>query len=723
MATYYVDFSLSADAGTGDGLSFANRKMTIPTLSAGDTVRIMASVLNTDIGTNSQWQNAGTQVQYGGAALSTFAKLLAANNTGWTASTNVTLSNGGGGKSTSSSLGVSTSTSFTTGKAAYYTLGSAMDLSAFNRLNFCFMPTSTIPASTFKVCLCSDTTGDTIVEEYTINFATAANGSRWFPITYSKGSAFGATINSIAIYKVASNATAYTFNLCDVGVSSLVGYVDLIGKGTKIGGVDSSTVIAGVDDEVFWPIRYMTETGGWDEPAAPAIFLDPYSAATSTVTMRGYTGTTGARENTQAYYSTRVAAPASGSQFAITVNNVTISGGWNTTDMSTQTGYSFLHGGAAGSLFNVSGTGCLIERIHAVRWDTGFTWSGADGELKDCGAYACHTAGVSTTGSSTNLKITTKFTGVTGNGTNVSLNSTGQTHLLNADFTVVAQQQSTGINLGAGCMFKHSGSMYVSRCAANGITIGGAGEFDTLTSSNNTGHGIVLNTGGRVDINSVTADSNTQNGIRCSGVGVVRIRSLNNAVANTSDLLGQDVANSHQDIRAILGSTTGTIFNTATSFSLFYHGQLWLQGFSSNPHNRGYVYGGSILSEDTDVQTTGKAWKITISDTKRSEANPISLGRFGEPLRKYVAAGSVVTISVYGKKSHANIKAQIRIPGGQLGLTSDVTTEITSTTSYTQYIANCTPASAGVLEFYIDVWTTGGTTGQYALIDTLSVTQ
>jgi len=86
------------------------------------------------------------------------------------------------------------------GKMAYRTLPSALDLSGFTKISFYFGANSNTFAyfTGLKICLCSDTIGDTIVDEFVI--PALQNYNTQTPFVLTNGVALGSNINSVAIY-------------------------------------------------------------------------------------------------------------------------------------------------------------------------------------------------------------------------------------------------------------------------------------------------------------------------------------------------------------------------------------------------------------------------------------------------------------------------------------------------------------------------------------------
>lgn len=145
----------------------------------------------------------------------------------WTASSNVTTyepwyygsswSNPSGATMPPGWDRMNISSSFTTGKCAYYTLPAAIDLSSFDSLSLELAwingsrktlnnnsdhhgGTSQPGDGKLKLCLCSDTTGDTIVDTMTLSTKYVGGTYRQGAVEYEKGSALSNNVRSIAVY-------------------------------------------------------------------------------------------------------------------------------------------------------------------------------------------------------------------------------------------------------------------------------------------------------------------------------------------------------------------------------------------------------------------------------------------------------------------------------------------------------------------------------------------
>lgn len=365
MTTLYVDPVAGNDAN--DGLSFANRKRTFNSVSSaaaeGDTIRLIASPDPFSVGSASWTDNSKDITWTNGSNLK-----IDGCESGWTAATNVTVTHPTGNKSKtgSSFVQLNVASGFTTGKAAYKTLPAPLTVSAFQQIAFYFQTTATAALS-FKICLCSDTTGNTIVAEITKSMTyitdyldSNTNTAHWLPVMLDYGSALpGTAINSIAIYFTADPGTQPNisfdgFTLCKApGASDLIDLYSLIGKN------------AGGETE-WYPIADLAETG-------VKVTGNRYrSWAGSLMPDKPYRGTT---ESVTTYIRNPLKPTASwdGVDRTYIRNKVTIEGGWNRTDMSTKTGETWLCGKTLNSgieadtvnqsdvsLLNIGFTHCVV---------------------------------------------------------------------------------------------------------------------------------------------------------------------------------------------------------------------------------------------------------------------------------------------------------------------------------------------------------------------------
>ena len=200
MGTYYIDFDNGNDSNNGTTWALAWKTITngatAARIAAGDTIRISKTPDPVSIG-NATWTNLSKTVTL---ATPQTLTIDLCNTTAYTASTNITATASTTRKEGTHSCSLVVASAFTTGKMAYKTL-STIDASGYQKLSFWFRNTVAIASATvLKVCLCSDTVGNTIVDTFWIPAIPSTN--RFVPLTITKdgGGNLGSSIQSIAIY-------------------------------------------------------------------------------------------------------------------------------------------------------------------------------------------------------------------------------------------------------------------------------------------------------------------------------------------------------------------------------------------------------------------------------------------------------------------------------------------------------------------------------------------
>ena len=262
---------------------------------------------------------------------------------------------------------------FGTGKAAYWQIGSALNLSGYQQVSYLIKQSSGTRTSTgtgstttpsLSLRLCTDTSGDTSV--HTIPVVTGADTSQnWRDFTHDFGTNLNSSIQSVALY-VDSDNGAQTFNIDNVIACKAKSAADsltlnsVVGFGTqpnnphywKIGSIRKKNIriLMGDRRSSYYPYSYYTP-GGADWSGAIGVARTAYSY--QTVNMYKI-------EPTQVWEDMGI-EPVSGSWSSYspnwfqmssksgisTTNRIKISGGWDrSSSMSTQHtgGYSALNG-------------------------------------------------------------------------------------------------------------------------------------------------------------------------------------------------------------------------------------------------------------------------------------------------------------------------------------------------------------------------------------------
>lgn len=247
MAVKYVDLELTS--GSNNGTSWADAWQTpgaITGLSAGDTVLFAKSAAPTPVDEGGAVFTLGSMDVVISSSKTAYVCECVAT-TGWAASANVTLKTYDARRYGSASLSVAIASGFTTGVVAYYNLGSSIDYSAYNNLNFYIYVSTALAANRLEIRFYDggDGTGS-VVATYKI---PALYGATWYALVLTPDSAPTLTdVESIAIYATTDpgTITAY-FNCMFMSLES--SEIDCIDLHTLIGPSDA-------EDAVFYPVGY-----------------------------------------------------------------------------------------------------------------------------------------------------------------------------------------------------------------------------------------------------------------------------------------------------------------------------------------------------------------------------------------------------------------------------------------------------------------------------------
>lgn len=641
MATYFVDPISGNDAN--DGLSFANRKKFITGLAgaAGDTVKVIASPDPTSLGINATWTNYSPTI--------TLASGVTANlstcDTAWTGALNVTAtvdSTSGNYKEGTGSAKMVIAAAFTVGIVAYFDLGATTDFSAYQQVSLWFKSTAG-SGTAFQIRLCSDPIGAVPVETFSI--PSNLSGAVFHAVTFDKGSALSALVRSISLFCV-SDPGAVTINLDNILACKASASADsltlssLIGKNTA--------------GEAWYPLQSINGTtvviGG-------AITLTAGSA-----NLRGYYGTTEAvttykREGfLMATNSSQTVSSWATLGFSGTAASpVTISGGWDRTNMSSLTGDTYmLQSSNNGVGFSaVSRSWVNISHIHCIQFYRGFYFVTCN-NITLTGAQ-CH--------GNFAYAIDAAVGGASNNMTFISPNCQ-----VNANYGIVPGNHATVTSpTMAGNTTSHYFMFQSNNCSmTNGIAKNGNVGIDFADGSNNRFYELVT------DTNSI--------GTIDSGMGDNYV--INSLLADTTEF---DVG---------INFSGGVVYShkndqTSDNHKIFMDGGVITSDTSSNRHT-----------------ASGVAWKMSPTSTNRSSTYPMELVL----ARIACRANKLVTVKVWEKRSTSAITAKMLCKGDQIaGVPVDVVaTASAADNTYEQLSITFTPTETGVVEITVQAY--GGTT-------------
>lgn len=723
MSTFYLDFENGDDSK--DGTTFANRWKTLNNgataarIGPGDTIRIMGSDNPTSMGMTAAWTNKSDTVTLNSALNS----LVDDGESVWTASANVTASKDtityrtGTG---SSSLAIAVA--FTTGLVAYKALGSAQDYSGYQGLTFWFYTTVSIAASTLSIRLCSDTAGVTTVNTFALPAIPVANS--WIPIYIDSGSALGSSIQSIALYADLDPGST-TVKLDNINTVKAIGN-DNLNLRTLIGKNNGT--------DTWYALREINGT---------TLRIDgvPNINSAYNSSLKGYYGTT---ETVTTYKRNLVslgilASPGSTTSMqdsGTSGNPITYSGGWDRTNMSTQTLETWLDGltGSAYGLYSGTQINWTTEKLNFVRCNYGMylpsmganrtigsftanhctyglyiaTNDSALGDLtfSNCGQYGIQSNACTRTTISS-VKVYGTFAG-TNSGTGIFLSGIKS---LSVGSITTSYNENRGID--------HPVSTTIYNFQATSITANDNKSFGvvldassgglrnctigSISASNNLATGVYLGASGQNNIiYSITTSGNTNGGVQygnATAEGEISVKKLNASEATPIY------------ISAALGS--GTNVNQGR------HSFGYVAG-SSTDHRSYFNGGGYTIFSDTTTRHTGSglAWALTIYNTSDYQILParFTVAKFA------VTANSLCVVTAWVNRSNTALTAKLVCSGLQVaGVDNDVVaTASASAGVYEQLTLAFTPTENGVVAIELQAFASASYT---VYIDDMTITQ
>ena len=306
------------------------------------------------------WDKTGSRIKLASAVTQNIAS-FGPRTTAWTASTDVTtnlststnasIQNEGQYIEHSSSDEIVVSSSFGTGKAAYFATGT-LDLSGYQQISFMvsqpsgtkatpdpLLPTS---AGNYSLRLCSDTQGDTTL--HTINFNVYGGTTyRFRPITVDLGTNLNSSIQSIALY-IDTDEGAQTIRLNNIIACKASSSADSLTLSSLIG-------LNTTADPIWYAIESINGTRVLLHCTHPYSNYGYTPLQDDDLTSSVYWSSSGTKSiykretiKTQLFSNAASRLTDHDNRQGSSSNPITISGGWNQTDMSTQTGMTFMDG-------------------------------------------------------------------------------------------------------------------------------------------------------------------------------------------------------------------------------------------------------------------------------------------------------------------------------------------------------------------------------------------
>lgn len=225
-----ADFTYSAWKTLYNGATAAR-------LTADDTIRVRKSDAPISIG-NATWTDQSRTVTLDAAR----TKDIDGCETAWTAAA--------GGDTTVARLNTSTylrqgsyymrftldSSPQTSRLQAYFPLASTQDFSAYQEISFWLYNSAVIAANQWRIALCSDAAGATVVDWFEVPAIPYSGRMRAFVVAKTGGGNLGSSINSIALYTGTSAPNASSQIYLDCIIATKSNDLNLLSILTKEGG-------------------------------------------------------------------------------------------------------------------------------------------------------------------------------------------------------------------------------------------------------------------------------------------------------------------------------------------------------------------------------------------------------------------------------------------------------------------------------------------------------
>jgi hypothetical protein len=668
-------------------------------IAPGDIIRIAKSPAPTSLGTTGEWTNLSKTVTLGAAQTLNIDLCEEA----WTASADVTATTSTTRKQGANSASLAIASAFTTGKVAYKAITS-INLSAYQKISFWFRNSVAIAGgNVFRVCLCSDATGDTVVDTFWIPAIPSTN--RFLPLTLTKdgGGNLGATIQSIAIYADSDPGTP-TILIDDIIACTTNGLnlQSLISKNSaEQGGTEGWYGIQSID--------------------GVTVLLDNETETLANA-GRGYGGTT---ETVTTYkretIKTNLVSSASLAVQEIqdngtSGNNIQFQGGWNTSS-GLQDGETFFDGlnGYGYGLYQSYKSWITLNYLNFSRYNHGiYYFSSSNNSIITLSSANNNTSyGVYYYSNCNNNSITTLS-----NANNNGYYGVYYNDSHNNSITTLSNINNNGY----GINYTNSNN--------NSIT--------TLSNANNnTNNGVYYSSSHNNSITTLSNANNNGYGVYYSGCYNSLISILSNANNNTN--YGVYYYNSYNsNIRTLSTSGNGTagVFNNVgrnylfnaliaeatevTGFTDFINARIFSGKHDQTLNNHKiFTDGGTIRSEATIRHTdSGIAWRLDPTSTNRSSSYPLDLSI----AKVAVGANALVTIKAWFRRSNTGITGKLVCKGRQIaGVDDDVTASITAAAdTWEQVQFSFQPSESGVVE--IEAHAYGGTS-YTVFVDDLTISQ
>lgn len=609
----------------------------------------------------------------------------------WVASANVTstpdisfFKEGG------SSIQINITAAFTTGKAAYYTLPATLDLSGYQQVSFWVRTFGPIygAAGAVYLALCTDTIGDTVAHVCNVPSVVA---NPWFPVTVNLGTNLNSAIQSVAFYVVTDNG-AQQYLLDNIIACKAASSADSVTLTSLISKSD------GTGDEAWYAIQNINSDtimlANGNNTSANSTSLRGYNEASGTVT-------TYKRETIKT--TPQLGIDSSGvnvlNDNGTAGNVIAYSGGWNRTDMSTQTGVTWLdgqNGNGRGLTASAARSFVTVDRINLCRYGNGvILGTSSDITISNIYVTACASTGVLHQSTVRNVTITNCWVN----------NNTDAGAGLSGIGSVITNLKLASNNSGSGLTFSSA------RYNTVGSLVAGNNSTTTTNASIRFAASFYCTVGTATLTNSIAT------------AGIVTVASFScfvNGGSSSGNAQGVDISSTTNPSELYLNNFT---INEATEVVTGAGAGFLYSNRHDNTDNNSWVWQSGIgtINQQTSVvdSPATTAWQMRpTSSTNAIATSPLML-KLGTVV---CAASSLVTITARMRRDNTGLTMRLVCPGGQIsGVATDVSSDMTAAANTWETVTiTFTPTKPGAVDIY--AYAFGGTTFS-GFVSNLTATQ
>jgi len=604
----------------------------------------------------------------------------------WVAANDAAAVNITGRKEGGQSARITAPASPATGTLYGYKAMSSTNFSSKQKISLWVKNEVAVSAGHWKLCLCSDNAGATIVD--TVLIPAIATTGRWNKLTLTKegGGNFGSSIQSVALWSDTVAPTASKYLYLDDMIACTTAGLNLQSLISKNSAAQGGT-------ETWYAIQSINGV---------TVILDTDPGVTEEGTGRGYSGDTGSvptykRETIKTTQGTSTSTVVQEVMDSGTAGNyIEFQGGYNTAN-SVQDGETWFDGvnGYGYGLYFTSKSYVKINHLNFTGYYLGIYYN-----------------------SSSNYNVITNITGVNNNA-----NYGIYYYLSNYNIITTITGANNNGYYGINYYFSNSNVITTITGVNNNANYGiyyyysNNNLITTITGvNNNANYGIYYVYSNNNLITTITGVNNNAN------YGIYYYYSFKNKILNgatsgngTAGFYCEYSENSIYNFT--IGEATEVVFLAADFVSKLHSTR------HDNTDDNDWTFqnfGYNCKQATTRHTASGFAWQLHVSSSTRVTALPINC-----PVAKIpCVANKLVTFTAYVKKDHAtNVGARILCKGGQIaGVAADViTTKASGDTNWENLTITFTPTKAGVVQIEFEAWYIAGNSDVY--IDDITITQ